>query len=393
MARKTLTDKGVAAIKPRPQRYAFPDPELTGHYVRIQPSGAKAFIAVARSPAGKQIWTHIGAADVMGIDEARGRAREAIKRVRAGRPAIEAKPDTFGDVAANWRKRHVEAKGLRTAREINRLLGSHVLPRWHNRVFTDIRRSEVAALLDHVEDNHGAYAADAVLTIVRNIMGWHAARSDDYNPPIVKGMRRISTKEHARERTLSDEELRAVWKRAEGQGTFGAFVRMAILTAQRRGALASMRWDDLDGNIWTIQSVDRAKGTGASLVLPTMATQIIEALPRAGSNPFVFAGRANGAINGFSKLKRRLDAGLSGVETWTIHDLRRTSRSLMSRAGVDARISERIMGHTIRGVEGIYDRHAYRDEKADALAKLASLIEMILRPPKGNVRPIREAAL
>ena len=58
--RKTLSDKGVAALKVRPQRYAYPDPELRGHYVRVQPSGAKAFVTVARSPAGKQVWTHVG---------------------------------------------------------------------------------------------------------------------------------------------------------------------------------------------------------------------------------------------------------------------------------------------------------------------------------------------
>ena len=68
--RKTLTDKGVTALKPRSQRYAFPDPELRGHYVRVQPGGAKAFVTVARNPAGKQVWTTIGATDVLSIDDA-----------------------------------------------------------------------------------------------------------------------------------------------------------------------------------------------------------------------------------------------------------------------------------------------------------------------------------
>ena len=51
--RKTLSDKGVAALKPRAARYALPDPELRGHYVRVQPSGAKSFVAVTLSPHGK----------------------------------------------------------------------------------------------------------------------------------------------------------------------------------------------------------------------------------------------------------------------------------------------------------------------------------------------------
>ena len=60
--------------------------------------------------------------------------------------------------------------------------------------------------------------------------------------------------------------------------------------------------------------------------------------------------------------------------SWVVHDLRRTARSLMSRAGVRPDIAERVLGHAISGVEGIYDRHDYRAEKAEALAKLAALV-------------------
>jgi hypothetical protein len=67
--RKTLTDKGVVALKPRAARYAFPDPELRGHYVRVTPTGSKSFAAVARAN-NKQFWTTIGSADAMSIDDA-----------------------------------------------------------------------------------------------------------------------------------------------------------------------------------------------------------------------------------------------------------------------------------------------------------------------------------
>ena len=131
--RKTLSDKGVAALKPRAARYATPDPELRGHYVRVQPSGAKSYVAVTLNPDGKQIWTTIGAAEVFTIAEARERAREAIKRVRAGLPAFEApptKPATFEDIAEQWLVRHVRPNGLRSEREMTRLLRSHVYPAW-----------------------------------------------------------------------------------------------------------------------------------------------------------------------------------------------------------------------------------------------------------------------
>jgi integrase len=80
-----------------------------------------------------------------------------------------------------------------------------------------------------------------------------------------------------------------------------------------------------------------------------------------------------------SKAKVNFDKA-SGLDAWTIHDLRRTARSLMSRAGVRPDIAERVLGHVQAGVEGVYDRHTYHDEKADALARLATLIETILNP-------------
>ena len=67
--RKSLSDAGVRALKPRAARYAHPDPELAGHYVRVQPSGAKSFVAVTRDPAGKQVWATIGPVDLMSIAE------------------------------------------------------------------------------------------------------------------------------------------------------------------------------------------------------------------------------------------------------------------------------------------------------------------------------------
>jgi integrase len=77
---------------------------------------------------------------------------------------------------------------------------------------------------------------------------------------------------------------------------------------------------------------------------------------------------------------------------WTLHDLRRTARTLMARAGVRPDISERVLGHVIQGVAAVYDRHDYEAEKRDALEKLAGLVERIVNPPPANVVPMRRAS-
>ena len=102
---------------------------------------------------------------------------------------------------------------------------------------------------------------------------------------------------------------------------------------------------------------------------------------------FIFPSRNGNRIGGLAKYKRKLDRD-SGVTGWVLHDLRRTARSLMSRSGVRSDIAERIMGHAISGIEGVYDRHEYKSEKAYALRALAGLIENILRPVSANVRKL-----
>ena len=196
MARKSLTDGMVARLKSSATRRTIPDPLLLGHYVRVQPSGSKSYVAVARDPYGKQKWATIGSTDIFTIDDAREKAREAIKRVKEGIdpfPAPPTKPDTFKAVAEEYLKRHVRKKGLRSQAEIERCLNVYVYPVWKDREFIAIRRSDVTKLLDLVEDNHGARQADLVLAHVRKCMNWYASRTDDYETPIVP-VRRFRSK-------------------------------------------------------------------------------------------------------------------------------------------------------------------------------------------------------
>jgi integrase len=173
----------------------------------------------------------------------------------------------------------------------------HVYTAWKDRAFLEIRRSDVAALFDEVEDDHGARQADYVLAIVRGIANWYATRHNNYQPPIVKGMRRTNPKERARARILADDEIRLIWKQAEANGTFGALIRLLLVTAQRREKVVSMRWADvsIDGT-WTIAAEAREKGTAGELVLPAAAIEIIRAQPHLGDNPFVRALLAAMAI-------------------------------------------------------------------------------------------------
>ena len=96
-------------------------------------------------------------------------------------------------------------------------------------------------------------------------------------------MRRQSTKAQARKRILDDGELAAIWKASETAGKFGAFVRLSLLTAQRRTRVAEMKWEEIDADgLWTLPIEPREKENGGRLQLPEAALEIIRAQPRLG---------------------------------------------------------------------------------------------------------------
>ncbi len=373
--RQRLTDDGVAKLKVTGKRHTVADPELPGHYVRVSATGSKAFVCVTRDASGKQKWRQIGEPP-MSIDDARDIARKFIRSMRASTA------DSFAGVASAWFEREVVKKAFRTRPAIERILKNQILPVFGEREFTSIRRLDVAQLLDSIEDNSGPRAADYALSIIHSICKWHSLRDEHYVMPIVRKMTRYDRKANERDRILDDDEIRAVWNAAEGN--YGRLVRFALLTAQRHEKCAAMRWEHVEGNAWTIPGEDREKGTGGVLILPPLAMGI---LGKRGTGLIFPTPWGKEFSNG--RDKRKLDK-LSGVtEPWRFHDLRRTARSLMSRAGVRPDIAERVLGHTLTGVERVYDRHSYEAEKGHALKALASLVENILRPASGKVRRLR----
>ena len=243
--RRGLTDKQVAELPRKDKRYTLKDPEQRGHYLRVPATRAPiAYAAVARDPSGKQIWATVGTADAVGIDQARELAREAIRRIKAGEPASEAAEPSVRDVAEEWLERYVRSNRLRSEREQGRIISRYIIPRIGQRVFADVRRKDIAELLDRIEDESGKPTADAVLKTFGAISKWVQRRDESYIPVLTTGINRVPKGEGRRRRILADDEIRAVWA---AKGQYGDFVRLALLTGQRREKLITLRWDDLEG--------------------------------------------------------------------------------------------------------------------------------------------------
>jgi integrase len=371
-----LTDRFCSHAKPQTGEVQsdYFDETVAGLALRVAPSGRKTWTLHFTAPGdGKRSRLTLGTYPATSLGSARTLALDARREVEKGRDprSSGAADDTLQSVCEEYLSR---AK-LRSKDWYAGVLERLVYPKLGARLIGDIKRSEIVRLLDRIEDGSGPVMADRTLAIVRRIMNWHASRSDDFRSPIVKGMARVKPKSRARERTLTDDELRAVWSAAHEE-PFGHFIKFLLLTATRRGEAANACRSEFTGSDWLIPGKRYKTGTDHLVPLSNAAEALLAMLPSKG---FIFSTDGGETpISGFSKFKLGFDEAVGPLPNWTLHDLRRTARSLMSRAGVSSDVAERCLGHVIGGVRGVYDRHEYLEEKAAAFEKLAAMIGEIV---------------
>jgi integrase len=374
LAKLPLTPKGIEALKPPPwgKRKLIYDALVPGLAVRVTDKGTKAFVLVARFPGSQNPTARsLGLVGRLTLEAARDRARDWLALIAQGRdPAQQAKQaeaNTVKAVCEDWFARR--GRGQRSAAQSRSRLERLVYPTLGSMPIGEVRRSDVVRLHDRLSEN-GGVIANRVVAMLGSIFSWYSVRNEDFRNPVIRGM---TTAEQARDRVLTDDELRAVWSAAEGP--FGALVRFLLLTAARRGEALELRWAEIDGATWTLPAARNKTGVELVRPLSQAALAILAAQPRKGE--FVFSRSGSGALGGLTELKAKLDRD-SGTAGWRLHDLRRSARSLMSRAGVSSDHAERCLGHVIGSIRGVYDRHSYRDEMLIAYEKLATLIAGIV---------------
>jgi integrase len=381
--KKPLTDRAIRALPPTPtgKRRIVWDAIIPGLGVRVTDRGVKTFVLVTRYPgATNPAPRSLGVYGSITLEAARTKARAWLDLIAKGidpeQHAIRKREQTFQAISEQYFLRKAKTHRSRAATEAT--LARLVYPTFGARPIETINRSDIVRLMDRVEDERGPTMASSTLGIINRIMNFHASRTDDFRSPIVRGMGRGIGQ--ARSRVLNDDELRAIWKATADYPVFGSLLRFILLTATRRYEAGRMRWSELNDRTWIIPAA-RYK-TNLDHVIP-LSGMAVAALPEA-SGEFVFSANGEEAIGGYQRHKRAVDEA-SGVSGWVIHDLRRTARSLLSRAGVASDHAERCLGHVIPGVRGVYARHEYFDEKAKAFEALASQVQRIIDPQENVV--------
>jgi integrase len=347
-----------------------------GFGVRITANGSRSFV-LNYSLNGKEHRYTIGSTATWNVTEAVREARQLRQRIDRGedpmsKPVrVEAKK-TVGEILDLFLKR----SRLKRPDHYSSVFERFVKPAFGQLPINELRRRHIVELLDKIEDHNGPVMATRTLSYLRSALNWHAARDDSFVPPFVKGMARSSTTDRARDRVLSDSEIRTLWPVFESNGNFGRACQVILLTSSRRSEACGMLWGELEGDTWVIPPSRYKTKREHVLPLSAAALAIVEAQPRTG--PLVFPGRQGASLSRGGNHKATIDKAAPGLAPWRIHDLRRTARSLLSRAGVRPDVAERVLGHSVPGVAGTYDRHAYLAEKREALELLAETVRGIV---------------
>ena len=385
-----LTDLKIKNSKAADKRYALSD-NGSGLWLVVQPSGHKSYVTWTRLKSGRQIKITHGEAGVLSLADACVLNSEAIKQAKLGNdprdPKKHAKAKRLvaeGNTFAVFALKYLgsdETKALRTAHQIRARLERIAIPLLGDKPIIDIKRSHIADALDHIAKHNGRTQANRVLSDISCVLNFYGDRDDDYLMPRLSKLNRTLT---ARSRVLDEAEIRKVWNAAD------RFTKFLLLTAARRNEAAGIQWKEIDGNDWILPAARNGK-TGLDLVRP-LSQAALNLLPSRGHpDEYIFGSDPNKPLRSYPRIKRRVDKA-SGVTGWRFHDLRRTARTLLSKAGVSPDHAERCLGHVIGGVRGIYDRFEFHAEKRHAFEALAQQIELIVNPPRGNVRQLKRRA-
>jgi integrase len=425
-----LTDASIRKYAAQAKRREIPDSRATGLYLVIQPSGAKSFALRFRRPDGRPAKLTMGRVDLAGretrdepvigapltlgqarelaaqIDRKRQRGLDVVEEHRAaearkGAAAADRAANSFAicvrDFFVDHRTRNKHRP--RRWRDNAALLGLRYEPSadpataeseiikgglasvWGDKPVASVDGHDVHAVVSEARKLGSEGRARKLHAALSVFFAWLVRERRVAANPCAWVWR--PGPPPARERVLTDTEIVTFWRACDAIGwPFGPLFQFLLLTGCRLREAADMARNEIADGVWTIPGTRTKNGRSLTLALPPPALQILNGMPNV-SGTFVFSTNGKTPVSGFSRSKRHLDeamAEIAGkpVAPWRLHDLRRTAASGMAALGVSLPVIEKILNHvsgSFGGIVGVYQRHEFSAEKAEALERWARHIE------------------
>jgi len=351
---------------------------LPGFGVRVSPGGAKAFTLVHGPRRQRET---IGRYPTISLAQARAAAKLILAEYALGK--IRPQTITWDDAKKRFLAECERKNRPRTVSDYTRLLNRHFA--FGPTKLVDITPHELNRRIDKLAnrpaEQHHAFVA------LKIFFNWAHAKHYVDNSPCTRMALRSRTK--PRERVLTDPELAAIYRTAlDRDDVFASIIALLVLTGQRRGEVAALRWqwiDDVECTINLPFSITKNKRAhtlpygDATAAIFRRVSRVSEYLFPA-SRETSRAGKLTTIFNGWGKCKDDFDKAC-GVSDWTLHDLRRTFATNMAALGVPPHITEKLLNHvsgTISGVAAVYNRFQYVDEMRAAVREWETRLTALL---------------
>lgn len=374
--KEKLTHVLIRKAQHKGRAYLIWDTYQRGLVLRVEATGHKAFKCIYKV-GGRARWYHLGAADAIGLADARKLAARVMFRVAEGAdPQAQRKAarssGTFEDVAKQYAV--YAARKNKSWKQADALVKRHLLPRWGKLKAAAIARGDVKSMMRAIT---APIVANQTLAAASAIFTW-AVKEEVANIAVnpCVGIERNPVR--ARERVLSASELPLFWRAFGEAGLPGMALKMVLLTGQRPGEVTHMRTEHIADGWWTLpgQPVPALRWPGTKngeshrVWLPEPAQAIVRELDAEG---FVFGGERGGVI---SRLQGTMAAVCNelGVERAVPHDLRRSHGTMITTLGFGRDAMNRVQNHKEGGIASVYDRHQYADENRLIMETVAARI-------------------
>jgi len=375
MPKRALSDLTVKRAKPPTNgQVDIFDAGYPGFALRVSYGGGKSWVYFYRI-GGRLRRRSLGAYPAVTLAEARQLWRDAKHQVSLGRdPGWQRASDlNFESVAREWLKRDQADK--RSLKEVTRIVEKELIPEWGQRSIRDIRRHDILVLSDRIADRGATTMARRVMAYVHRLFRWAKSRDLIESNPATDLPK--PGREVARDRVLTDAELAAVWKAAVEIGwPYGPAAQLLILTGARRAEIAELKWSEIHGNTIKLSGARTKNAEPHDMPLSEQALDVLSRMPRIAGSEYVFGKPLRSGAWSNAKIK----FSAAKIQPWRIHDLRRTVSTGMNELGTEPHIVEAVLGHTVKGVAGVYNRAKYEAAKRAALKAWGAHVMALVQP-------------
>lgn len=392
--KKILTDSfvsGLRSIRGQVGWREVADAACRGLRLRISPHGERVW-AVRNVVGGKRVRHTIGAYPEIALTEARKRAAayRAASREGLDAAALDARTRAQSLTVTLAHTEYIGAMaaarviGEKTRKLKESMFRAHIAPKIGALNIRSVRRFEVLQVVSGVADLAGnglPVQKNRVFSEIMAFLRWcEQNQFIEGVPSIRKRDLRVlgAAKEQPRRRTLTESEILSVWQNAMEHGELtGDFLRLLLLTGQRRDEVRLMTWDevDIDQATWTIAATRYKTRIDHVVPLPRQALTILAKRFQPGVRGYVLSGRQPGKpFNGAASAVRRLRKAMPSRMPFTLHDIRRTVRTGLSRLGVDDETAELVIGHLPQGIRRVYDQYDRMAERRAALQRWTDFV-------------------